>query len=861
MKMAYPEKTVITSVTRIGFKKRLPPRIAAILDLKPSDVPAAVKPVPAAAATPAAATPADSAEKESTRLYAFQRESEKLATQGRRLASYQRMPEEAPGGVAGFNVGVEAYMRNVEAYKREYPRLSRAAEALEGREVTVRKPGLFVPQVTVPISGIDVKKSILPEEAGTPEQIRIAVERQWGLMATGTLLAGTLIAPPLSVPFLATGPKAALSTGFFIGATGVVAPYGAEALRVSFPGKEEWRYRVGGELLGIATAIGAVGVGGVIAKATIPKATVISKTFLQPDKKWVKFEILGEVKGPLVKKPFYIKGITTKKGVVTGGKVVLGEPGLRSILKDAGKVSALKVRPGKEFFQLEKTFIGQRILPPYLEITKKAGLKAPAFPLSKLYPTRQTGVTFTYAISPKKLPIKIEKFLMKADVVGWERWTTKELGMTIAKTEKGITMIDISKVIKPVAITDAKPFVFGAKQIGYDARGLLGLPKTPGAYVIPPQAIITPSYVQKGMVSFFKAPPMELPSKAISYKLPGGYMALAQQLKTYKPPVEKLFEAEMGELGIQRPRVDKETSVFEAAGIKSAKGAFEGFGKEAVFEEFKQAGPTGTQRMFEKVSITTGPRLGEFLGTGITPGLKQELGKMPKFESMLRETERTKAIEKEFMATMPKVKTAMAPATKIATATRARTITRQIQRLLQPTIQAFATKAAMKQAQETMQQTIQRTSMKHTFKTTGITVPILLPTTKGFPSLKIPKKRLPGFEVFVRKAGRTTKVSRFPLAFKTALGLGAIKTETAARTFFLRPTRRPGRRLPGLEMMWRPERFRRPKGKSLLPPGAYVEKAKFAIDFPKEFEEITLKARRSVKRRKKHRKPKRRYKK
>ena len=109
----------------------------------------------------------------------------------------------------------------------------------------------------------------------------------------------------------------------------------------------------------------------------------------------------------------------------------------------------------------------------------------------------------------------------------------------------------------------------------------------------------------------------------------------------------------------------------------------------------------------------------------------------------------------------------------------------------------------------------------------------------------------PGFEVFVKRRGKFRRVSPFALTKESALGLGSsIVRETAARTFKIVPTQITGKKLAGFEGFVAPQEFRAPKGKSRLPVGSFVEKAKFAIREPGELREITAKGLAKINRKK-----------
>jgi hypothetical protein len=112
---------------------------------------------------------------------------------------------------------------------------------------------------------------------------------------------------------------------------------------------------------------------------------------------------------------------------------------------------------------------------------------------------------------------------------------------------------------------------------------------------------------------------------------------------------------------------------------------------------------------------------------------------------------------------------------------------------------------------------------------------ILPPLPKVQSAKSFLKKLLPGFDVYVKKEGKSVRLNPFPLEETSAKGLGAkVARQTLARSFWVMPTEKPGRRLPGIEAAFKGEQFRRPYGKSQLPKGAYVEKNLFALDVPGE---------------------------
>jgi len=116
---------------------------------------------------------------------------------------------------------------------------------------------------------------------------------------------------------------------------------------------------------------------------------------------------------------------------------------------------------------------------------------------------------------------------------------------------------------------------------------------------------------------------------------------------------------------------------------------------------------------------------------------------------------------------------------------------------------------------------------------------------------KIKKPRSGGYNTYVKKhatkpSKKYIKVSKKPLPYKQALGLGAKAVdETVARTFKVLPTKKKPEQDPYLDFAFstRKHKIRKPikKGKPQKQSPKWIEKTKYAIDSPGEFQGITVK--------------------
>jgi len=281
--------------------------------------------------------------------------------------------------------------------------------------------------------------------------------------------------------------------------------------------------------------------------------------------------------------------------------------------------------------------------------------------------------------------------------------------------------------------------------------------------------------------------------------------------------------------------------------------------KEYVRKEFAFAlAKSPLEKQLAK-TVAKGPMLGEYVGEGISPRLRQAMKGMaivigrrrvitaPKERERIEAKAITLARVRELAKTRAKV--AVKEAERVITIPKAIPITRpraKVTERVTPAEKALTRAIQIQRTRVPTQITLgvveepERLEIKEEKRPKPVPT-YLFPRRRVEEPIRPIKKFVSGFEVFVRKAGEFVRVSPYPLARKAALGLGARETEAAARTFFIRPVKAPGVKIPALERWWKPWRFRRPVGKTVLPPGAFVEKAEFAIDVPREYEEITMK--------------------
>lgn len=192
----------------------------------------------------------------------------------------------------------------------------------------------------------------------------------------------------------------------------------------------------------------------------------------------------------------------------------------------------------------------------------------------------------------------------------------------------------------------------------------------------------------------------------------------------------------------------------------------------------------------------------------------------------------------------PIQKTSLLPQLKIKPSQAVRTSVRIGERL------AVAQKVSFAQATR-MASALRTPAITTTITTTKIVPRIVPPPNYGWPGW-FPKKGIfpkgmvkgtsLGFNVFSRKRGKEVRLNVGSLSRESALGLGSkFARSTAARSFWISPSGGYGANVPGLKGWFKQGEFRRPKGKTRLPFQSFVEKSKYALNFPGEYREITLK--------------------